>query len=203
MVGPGTVVQQTQLDDPRDIVRALRARDADGIEALFDRHKDRVFRYLLNLSRDRQTAEDLCQETWLRVLDRGHQYQPSHSFLGWLLTIARHLFIDLVRKTSPERLSELHARVDDSEASADGPAGGIQDGRPSPLDQLVARELGERVEQGFARLPPLVQEVLALRLDQGLSFDEIARVTSAPLSTVKARLYRGASALAKAAQEIR
>jgi RNA polymerase sigma-70 factor, ECF subfamily len=195
------------MDDPasgpsRAIARGLRARDPVVLEALFDRHKDRLFRYLLRLARDRQTAEDLFQDTWLRVLDRGHQYVPSGSFVAWLLTIARHLYIDFLRKTAPARLLELQPSADGDGPALD-PAGFVEDRQPSPLDQLVAQERQRRVEDRFERLPPAVQEVLTLRLDQGLSLDEIARVTAAPLPTVKARLYRGASALAEAGQGVR
>ena len=189
-----SAVVEPHFDDPQEVARGLRERDPIVLDGLVERHKDRLIRYLLRLTSDRPTAEDLFQETWLRVVDRGHQYDPAWTFLAWLLTIGRNLFIDSVRRSHPERLSRFWGPADDGQGLA------FEDGSPSPFDQLAEREKRERVTEGFRRLPPLVQEVLTLRLDQGLSLREIAGVTGAPIPTVKARLYRGASALARTAK---
>lgn len=191
----GSVVVEPQLDDPQEIARGLRERDPIVLDGLVERHKDRLIRYLLRLTNDRPTAEDLFQETWLRVVDRGHQYDPAWTFLAWLLTIGRNLFIDWVRRSHTERLSRFRGPDDEGQSLAS------EDRSPSPFDQLAEREMRERVTEGFRRLPPLVQEVLTPRLDQGLSLRDIASVTGAPIPTVKARLYRGASALARTAKE--
>jgi RNA polymerase sigma-70 factor (ECF subfamily) len=161
------------------------------LEALVERHQGRLFRYLLALTRDRSTSEDLFQETWLRVVDRGHLYDPRHSFVAWLLAIARNLYVDRLRRSRSERLVSL-----------DEPDAGVRDqGSPSPFERLARLERAQRVMDRFRRLPPAVQEVLSLRLDHGLSLKEIARVTDAPLPTVKARLYRGAGALVETGKE--
>jgi RNA polymerase sigma-70 factor (ECF subfamily) len=183
------VAEERQPDDGARIAQGLRERDPIVLRALVERHKDRLFRYLLRLTGDRDTADDLFQETWLRVVDRGHQYEPSRSFLAWLLRIARNLFIDLLRRSDPRRL-----------AGFEGPA---EDATASPFDQLAERESRERVAHRFRSLSAAVQEVLTLRLDHSLSLREIASVTGAPLPTVKARLYRGASALAETTKETR
>ncbi len=181
-----SAVVEPHLDDPQEVARGLRERDPIVLDGLVERHKDRLIRYLLRLTSDRPAAEDLFQETWLRVVDRGHQYDPAWTFLAWLLTIGRNMFIDSVRRSHPERLSQFRDPDDDGQGLAS------EDGSPSPFDQLAEREMRERVTEAFRRLPPLVQEVLTLRLDQGLSLREIAGVTGAPIPTVKARLYRGA-----------
>lgn len=187
--------REPQTDHTEEIARGLRAGDPVVLEALVDRHKGRLFRYLLRLTGDRSTAEDLFQETWLRVVARGHQFDPSGSFLAWLLTIARHLFIDLLRRSDPERLTRFGA--DEARVLL------CEDKTKSPFDLVAERETQARVADGFRRLSPPVQEVLTLRLDHGLSLKEIAAVTGAPLPTVKARLYRGASALAETVKEAR
>lgn len=186
-----------QPDLAQEIARGLRSGDPLVLEALVDRHKDRLFRYLLRLTGDRSTAEDLFQETWLRVVSRGHQYDPSRSFLAWLLAIARHLFIDLLRRSDLERLTHLGDAADEDGAPL------RDDKAESPFELLADRETRERVADGFRRLSPLVREVLTLRLDHGLSLQEIAAVTGAPLPTVKSRLYRGACALAETRKEAR
>jgi RNA polymerase sigma-70 factor (ECF subfamily) len=178
-----------ELDDLRAVAQGLRERDPAVLEQLVSRHKDRLFRYLLRLCGDRTEAEDLFQETWLRVVARGHQFNPSWSFVAWLLGIARHLFIDRLRRADPERLRVYGGGGED-------PTIDCRDTRPSPFDRVTDRERREQVADRFRRLPPLAQEVLTLRLDHGLSLREIARITGAPLPTVKARLYRSIQSLA-------
>jgi RNA polymerase sigma-70 factor (ECF subfamily) len=183
---PAEVLVEPEYDDRHRLTRGLCERDSAVLEVLFARYKDRLFRYLVRLTGDRTTAEDLFQETWLRVVDRGHQFNPSWSFVAWLLGIARHLFIDRLRRSDPERLRVYVG----SDASGEDPTLEYRDTRASPFDQLADRERHDHVADRFRCLPLRAQEVLTLRLDHGLSLREIARITGAPLPTVKTRLYR-------------
>ena len=76
------------------IARGLRRRDPDLLDRLIEQYQHRLLRYLVSLTTDRAIAEDLFQETWMRVLERGHQYDGRHEFSTWLYTIARNLTID-------------------------------------------------------------------------------------------------------------
>src|SRR5689334_22172759 len=84
----------------------LRRRDPELLELLIARYEYRLFRYLLCLTANRAVAEDLFQETWMRVLDRGEQYNPEASFEAWLFTIARRLAIDFHRHARSEPFDE-------------------------------------------------------------------------------------------------
>jgi RNA polymerase sigma-70 factor (ECF subfamily) len=168
------------------LARGLRRRDPDLLDHLIQQYHYRLFRYLLYLTGNRQAAEDFFQETWLRVIERGSQYNSKWKFENWLFTIARNLVIDFRRKKRPESL-----------ADAAEPEGGTQqrefaalDG-VSPIDTLAESEAGQRVMAALAFLPAAYREVLLLRFQEDLSLEEIAEVTRAPLSTVKSRLYRG------------
>ena len=77
------------------IARGLRQRDPDLLDRLIEQYQYRLFRYLLSLTGNKETTEDLFQETWLRVLERGRQYTGKWEFGTWLFAIARHLAIDL------------------------------------------------------------------------------------------------------------
>src|ERR1700730_5702714 len=113
------------------IARGLRRRDPDLLDRLIEQYQHRLFRYLVYLSGNRELAEDLFQETWIRVLERGHQYDGTHEFSTWLYAVARNLTIDYLRKKCPVSLEGL---MDDEEHAPFEPA----DTRP------MAREVERR-----------------------------------------------------------
>jgi len=81
-----------------EIARGLRRRDPDLLDRLIEQYQHRLMRYLTYVVGNRQTAEDLFQDTWLRVLERGSQYDGEHQFSAWLFSVARNLAIDHLRK---------------------------------------------------------------------------------------------------------
>ncbi len=168
------------------LARGLRRRDPDLLDRLIEQYHYRLFRYLLYLTGNRETAEDFFQETWVRVLDHGHQYNGKFKFETWLFTIARNLVIDFRRRKTPRSLDALLEPGEGQQmhrpAAADG---------PSPADLAAAHEESERVVAAMTGLPAAYREVLLLRFQEDLSLQEIAAVVAAPLSTVKSRLYRG------------
>jgi len=171
------------------IARGLKRQDPEILDQLIELYKHRLLRYLLFLTGKREVAEDLFQETWMRVLLRGSQYNGKARFDTWLFTIARNLVIDLSRKRTMASLDEM------SESSEDGRAFEIAADGPSPLDQFQTREDRAEVAAVLLKLEPNYREVLVLRFHEEMSLEEIASVTRAPLSTVKSRLYRGLAAL--------
>lgn len=168
------------------LARGLRRRDPDLLDRLIQQYHYRLFRYLLYLTGDRQAAEDFFQETWLRVIDRGSQYNSKWKFENWLFTIARNLVIDFRRKKQPESLAD----APDAEGGMQQRDFAALDG-VSFIDTLAEREAGQRVMAALALLPAAYREVLLLRFQEDLSLEEIGEVTGAALSTVKSRLYRG------------
>ncbi len=133
-------------------------------------------------------AEDVFQETWLHVLQRGHQYRAQWKFEVWLFSIARHLVIDLARRKKSQSLNEL---MNTEEGAAfEPPAAG-----PSPFEQVLAGEQSAQMARILARIPAAYREVLLLRFQEDLGLDEMATIVGAPLSTVKSRLYRGLDSL--------
>jgi RNA polymerase sigma-70 factor (ECF subfamily) len=177
-------------EETRAIVRGLRRRDPDLLDELISRYRYRLPRYLWALTGSREAAEDLFQETWIRVLEKGHQYSPRWSFETWLFSIARNLAIDMLRRRQPESLETLLQSGDEG-AGRECP----HPTSVSPYEGAAAGERAERVQAVLRRLPAGAREVLVLRFQEDLDLNEIAEVIGAPLSTVKSRLYRGLEAL--------
>jgi RNA polymerase sigma-70 factor (ECF subfamily) len=189
-------VTQTQSESA-EIARGLKRHDPELLDQLIELYQHRLLRYLLFLTGKREVAEDLFQETWMRVLLRGAQYNGKARFDTWLFTIARNLVIDLSRKRTMSSLDEM------SEGREDDRPFEIPMTGPSPLEQFQAREDSAEVSEVLLKLEPNYREVLVLRFYEELSLEEIAGLTRAPLSTVKSRLYRGLAALKPEVEQIR
>jgi RNA polymerase sigma-70 factor (ECF subfamily) len=190
------VATQTQSYNAA-IALGLKKQNPELLDHLIEQYQHRLLRYLLFLTGKREVAEDLFQETWIRVLMRGGQYNGKARFDTWLFTIARNLVIDLSRKRTMASLDEM------SEANGDDRPFEIAMDAPSPLEQFEAREDRAEVGEVLLKLDSSYREVLVLRFYEELSLEEIAGVTRAPLSTVKSRLYRGLAALKPEVEKIR
>jgi RNA polymerase sigma-70 factor (ECF subfamily) len=177
-----------------EIARGLRRRDPDLLDRLIEQYQHRLLRYLVYLTGRRELAEDLFQETWIRVLERGHQFNDKYAFSTWLFSVARNLAIDYMRRKQPASLDGLMNGKDNDNNDAapfDLPA----TGRPSAFDLTLQREQGEHIAAGMQHLPAEYREALMLRFQEGMSLEEIATLARVPLGTVKSRIYRGLSAL--------
>src|SRR5690349_3483251 len=174
------------------IARGLRERDTELLADLVERCQHRLVRYLVYLTGRREYAEDLAQETWIRVLQRGSQYNGRQRFDPWLFAIARNLAIDYVRKKAVQTVS----LPNDRDAMLLLPSFG-----PSPFEAAARSEDAMRLAGRLQILPPLYREALLLRFQEELSLAEIAQVVGAPITTVTSRIYRGLAALRSAFEE--
>jgi RNA polymerase sigma-70 factor (ECF subfamily) len=165
------------------IARGLRRRDPDLLDRLIEQYQHRLLRYLVN-------AEDLFQETWMRVLERGHQYDGRHEFSTWLYTIARNLTIDHLRRKRPAVSLDALMEAEESALPYEPASAG-----PSALDTVARHEVAERVTAAMSGLPIEYRETVVLRFQEGLGLEEIATLTKLPLGTVKSRLYRALNML--------
>lgn len=179
------------------IARGLKRQDAELLDRLIEQYQHRLLRYLLFLTGRREVAEDLFQETWMRVLVRGAQYNGKARFDTWLFTIARNLVIDLSRKRTMASLDEM------SESDEDDRPFEVATTGPSPLEQFASSEDSAEVGEVLLTLDTSYREVLVLRFYEELSLEEIAAVTRSPLSTVKSRLYRGLASLKPELEKLR
>lgn len=169
-------------------VAQLRRGDLDALSTLLARYQNRLYRYLLRLVREPATAEDLFQQTWLRVAEKIRQYDPRRNFEAWLFAVARNLALDHLRRIRPESLDEPVAGASEGTTAAAAL-------RSPELEGILARERGARLATALGDLPVMYREVLTLRFEEEMKLEEIADVMGTPLSTVKTRLRRGLEGL--------
>lgn len=184
-----TSLAGTMSTDTQQIARGLRQRDLTVLHILVEQYQYRLVRYLIYFLGRRDLVDDLVQETWLRVLERGHTYKAQSRFEPWLFAIARNIAIDAMRKRRvftldvddlPEQ--DLKSLSPDSSAS-------------SPFEQAARTEDAQRLAQSLQSLEPIYRESLVLRFQEELSLQEIANIVAAPVSTVSTRIRRGLAAL--------
>src|ERR1700692_3668832 len=130
------------------IARGLRRRDPDLLDRLIEQYQHRLLRYLVYLSGNRELAEDLFQETWIRVLERGHQYDGKHEFSTWLYAVARNLTIDYLRKKNPLSLDGL-----------------MEDEERAPLEPVDTRPIGWEVVQQHEQAERINAHLVVLRAE--------------------------------------
>jgi RNA polymerase sigma-70 factor, ECF subfamily len=193
---PGLLFSNIMDDEGKELVRGLKRRDPDVLDRLIELYQYRLFRYLVHLTGNRERAEDFFQETWVRVLERGHQYEGKWKFETWLFAIARNLVIDWQRRKKPASLDELMEPSREDSVPFEPTTAPEQ----SPLAQVMQRQDESAVQASMKKLPVIYREVLLLRFQEEMQLEEIAAVTSIPLSTVKSRLYRGLEGLRGALQ---
>jgi len=187
-----TIADEQVRQESLAVSAGLKRQDAGLLDELIVRYQHRLMRYLLYLTGNREMSEDIFQEVWMRVLVRGAQFSGRARFDTWLFAIARNLVIDQKRKKTMTSLDELFegGSEDDRPMSFE-----ITGGEPTPFDRFANLEDRERIAAGLLKLDMIYREVLVLRFHEELSLEEIAKVTHAPLSTVKSRLYRGLAAI--------
>ena len=176
-------------DEKKALAQGLRRRDPELLDRLIEQYQYRLFRYLVYVTGSRERAEDFFQETWIRVLERGHQYDGKFKFEAWLFTIARNLVIDWQRQKKMQSLDALT----DPEQGAPMEFADADD--PSPLHLVLKGEEEATLQASLQQLHAIYREVLLLRFQEELGLAEIAAVLGAPISTVKSRLYRGLAEL--------
>jgi RNA polymerase sigma-70 factor, ECF subfamily len=167
-------------------IAQLRRGDLDALSSLLARYQNRLYRYLLRMVRQPAEAEDLFQQTWLRVAEKIQSYDQRRNFEAWLFTLARNLAIDHLRRLRPESLDEP---LGDSASGETAVTRLVSQDTPA-FDRVLARERGSRLADAMETLPMIQREVLTLRFEEEMKLEEIAEILGTPLSTVKTRLRR-------------
>ena len=183
------------LSGVEDTLVRMRRGDPDALSAVISRYQHRLYRYLLRLVREPATADDLFQQTWLRVMERIGRYDARRNFESWLFSVAHNLAVDFWHG---KRGDSLDAAAD----AGDPPGERLPAAGPDALEQLLDFERGAMLAVCINELPAIHREVLTLRFEEDMKLEEIAEVAGIPLSTVKSRLRRALEAL-RAALEAR
>ena len=166
----------------RELLERLRARDAAAFDVVYDRFNTRLFTFLVRLSRHPDRAQDLLEETWLRLVSHVDRLRDDTMLGPWLFTVARHLYLSHCRARVLEGSDvELLSQAADT---------------PSPFEQAAANESQRRLETALASLPLIYREVLLLVGVDGMSSAEAAQVCGISAEALRQRLSRGRAMLA-------
>ncbi|MBI2751508.1 MAG: sigma-70 family RNA polymerase sigma factor [Burkholderiales bacterium] len=171
-----------ELDENECITRAQRG-DVAAFSELVRRHQDRIYRFLVRLTRSVDDARDLTQETFLRAFQHLKGWQPDARFSTWLFRIARNQAFDLLRRHQTVEFVML-----EEDATAPDPA-------PGPDAVLDSVQRLRQLDNALLRLSIEHREIVLLREIEGLSYEELAEVLGLNLGTVKSRIARARSAL--------
>ena len=172
------------LDDEECAARAQRG-DVAAFSALVARYQDRIFRFLVRLTRSQDDAMELTQETFLNAYQALARWRPDARFTTWLFRIARNQAFDWLRR---RKLVEFVALEDGQDL-------GIEDPAPTPDAALETVQRFHGLERALARLPTEHREILLLREIEEMSYENIAEVLDISLGTVKSRIARARAGL--------
>jgi RNA polymerase sigma-70 factor (ECF subfamily) len=181
------VAAAAQAPSDPDLLARLRAGERAAFDAVYDAHAGAIFRFLSRLCGRRDLAEDLFQETWLRLARHARGLRPDTNVRAWLYTVARNL-------------ARSHARwagLDAASVAAVSRWWYLPSGT-SPHEAAVAADAAARLEAALARLPAAGREILLLVAGEGLPVDEAARVLGLSAEAARQRLHRARAALALA-----
>ena len=187
----------------QEIVALACAGSEAGYRELIRRYERPVFSLLYRMLRDRELAEDLAQETFIKALNAIESYRPEFKFSSWIFKIANNAAIDHLRRRELDTLSlegSPHAETPDAVEATALQVGAKQE---SPLDAVEARELGGQIEAAIAQLRPEYRSCILLRHVDGRAYEEIAEILDLPLGTVKTYIHRARNELRQALAHLR
>ena len=180
----------TPLTDHDLVVRAQKGSEKAYCE-LLDRYQRPVFSLIYRMVRDREQAEDLTQETFVRVFNHIDRYDPAYKFSSWIFKIATNLTIDWLRKKEVPTVSIDGSRYATTSDEIEASTITVESKDETPEELLIARELGDEIEQAIGRLRPEYKTAILLRHVEDKPYEEIAQIMSLPLGTVKTYIHRG------------
>lgn len=184
----------TQIED-RDLA-ALAAQGRErAYRELLSRYERPVFSLVFRMVRDRNVAEDLAQEAFIRAFNAIDSYNPSYKFSNWILKIANNHTIDFLRKRRLDTIS-IHGSPHATSSEEEQRTSLVLESSSERPDAFVEnKELGNEIEAAIGRLRPEYRTVVLLRHIEGYSYDEIAETMELPLGTVKTYLHRARNEL--------
>ncbi len=184
----------TRERSDEELLADYQQGDAEAFEALLRRHRAPLFTFLVRMLGDREKAEDLAQETFLRIVKGAQAWERRARFQTWLFTIARNLCVDHARRDRFRRAESLDAQGPDGEAPMSDCVAGQQ---IDPARGAESARLRPLLQQALSSLPAEQREVFVLREQAGLPFAEIAAMVGVNENTVKSRMRYALVALRK------
>lgn len=187
----------------QEIVALARGGEETAYRELVRRYERPLFSLLYRMVRDRELAEDLAQETFVKALNAIESYRPEFKFSSWIFKIANNAAIDHLRRRELDTLSLEGSPHAETPEAVEATALQIGDRQESPLDEVEARELGGEIEAAIAKLRPEYRSCILLRHVEGRAYEEIAEILGLPLGTVKTYIHRARNELRRELAHLR
>lgn len=186
-----------------DVARLAQHGREEAFRELVRRYERPVFSLVFRLVRDSATAEDLAQDTFIKVLNHIDKYRSEFKFSSWLFKIANNVAIDYLRRRQLHTISLDGAPDAATTAEIDATSFDAADQGESALEILEAKELGSTIERAIGALRPDYRACIMLRHVEGRSYEEIAATLDLPLGTVKTYIHRARQELREALGHLR
>jgi RNA polymerase sigma-70 factor (ECF subfamily) len=186
-----------------DVVRLAQLGRESAFRELVRRYERPVFSLVFRMVRDRETAEDLAQDTFVKVLNHIDRYSPDFKFSSWLFKIANNVAIDWLRRRRLDTVSMDGSPHASTASEIEASALELEADQETALEELESRELGAAIEQAIAKLRPEYRACIMLRHVEDRSYEEIAATLDLPLGTVKTYIHRARHELRKALEPLR
>ena len=187
-------IELASATDQEVVVLARHGQDA-AYRELVRRYERPVFSLVYRKVRDRELAEDLAQETFVKALNAIESYRPEFKFSSWIFKIATNAAIDQLRRRELDTLSLDGSPHAETPEAIEATALQIGDRQETALEEVEARELGGEIEAAIARLRPEYRSCILLRHVEGRPYEEIAEILGLPLGTVKTYIHRARNEL--------
>jgi RNA polymerase sigma-70 factor (ECF subfamily) len=190
------------LPDADVVALAQQGRDS-AFRELIRRYERPVFSLIFRMVRDRELAEDLAQDTFIKVLNHIDRYRPEFKLSSWLFKIANNVAIDHLRRRQLDTVSIDGSPHAQSAEAIEATSFDVVDQQETALDELEARELGNSIERAITSLRPEYRSCIMLRHVEGRSYEEIAATLDLPLGTVKTYIHRARHELRRQLEHLR
>lgn len=196
------VLDLSNLPDADVVALAQQGRET-AFRELIRRYERPVFSLIFRMVRDRETAEDLAQEAFIKVLNHIDRYRPEFKLSSWLFKIANNVAIDFLRKRQLATISIDGSPMAASAAEVEATSFDVSARGESALEEMESKELGSAIEKAIAKLRPEYRSCIMLRHVEGRSYEEIAATLDLPLGTVKTYIHRARHELREALEHLR
>ncbi|MBT9133757.1 MAG: ECF RNA polymerase sigma factor SigW [Firmicutes bacterium] len=174
------------------LIKRAKRGEVSAFAELVDTYKDKIYAFLYRMTGNREDADDLAQEVFIRVYSNLHTFDQDMRFSPWLYRIAQNLAIDFLRK----RKKTVY--LDDQMGQDNDMSWQLESQAPGPEDVTQFHDFQTALETALRELAPMYRMVLLLRFAHDMSYEDIAKVTELPITTVKTRLHRARESLRQA-----
>jgi RNA polymerase sigma-70 factor (ECF subfamily) len=186
-----------------DVAALAKEGREPAFRELVRRYERPVFSLIFRMVRDRETAEDLAQDTFIKVLNNIDRYRPEFKLSSWLFKIANNVTIDHLRRRQLATVSLDGSPHAQTAAEAQATSLDVESRGESALEAIESRELGSAIERAIGQLRPEYRSCILLRHVEGRSYEEIAATLDLPLGTVKTYIHRARHELREALGDLR